>query len=181
MGADPWESDANTLLVLAGQDYVEPLRKRGVFEYGISRMTGDPNAGFTLPVETRFLFEELDAGGIGEQMAWLSDAVDRLDHAAEDAGEQYALGEWSGDQRTCASCGETPPTVELDGYGGDPYCEACAPDRCARCGDWTHETGLGSYALCEDCQTDAGGQKRTPVETNSLGAQTEPTELDNYT
>jgi len=161
-GAPRSECDANTLLVLAGEKYVEPLRDRGVFEYGISRMTGDPNHGFTLPVETRFLFEEIDAGGIGEQMAWLSDAVDRLDHEASDAGDQHGLGDWTGVDHVCAGCGESPPETQVDGYGGETYCEDCAPRRCSRCGGWTHETGLGSYPLCGDCQTDAGGQKRTP-------------------
>lgn len=75
----PNENEMSSLLVLAGQSYVEPLRERGVFEYGIARQTGNPNEGWTFPLETRFLFEEIDAEGIGEQMAWLSDAVDRLD------------------------------------------------------------------------------------------------------
>lgn len=76
--AKPWENNANTLLVLAGKSYVEPLVERGVFEYGISRMAGNPNQGHKQPLRTRFLFEEIDAGGIGEQMAWLSDAIERL-------------------------------------------------------------------------------------------------------
>ncbi len=86
--ATPWENDANTLLVLAGKSYVEPLRERGVFEYGIARMAGNPNEGFKQPLRTRFLFEEIDAGGIGEQMAWLSDAIERLDRGCEDSVQQ---------------------------------------------------------------------------------------------
>jgi hypothetical protein len=79
--AKPWKNDANTLLVLAGQDYLDPLKRTGVFENGIARMTGDPNEGFGFPLDTRFLFENIDAGGMGEQMAWLSDAVDRMSDA----------------------------------------------------------------------------------------------------
>ncbi|AUX09316.1 hypothetical protein AArcSl_1687 [Halalkaliarchaeum desulfuricum] len=82
--ARPWENDANQLLVLAGQDYIEPLRERGVFEYGICRMAGDPNEGYTFPLEPRFLFEEIPAGGIGEQMGWMSDAIGRLEPVVND-------------------------------------------------------------------------------------------------
>ena len=92
---EPWQCRAKTVLVLAGERYVQPLRERGVFEYGIARMAGDPNEGYTLPVSFRYLFEEIDADGIGEQMAWLSDAVSRLDEPAGVTG-QTSLGEWSG-------------------------------------------------------------------------------------
>jgi len=82
--------DASSLLVLAGQDYIEPLRKRGVFEYGISRMAGDVNDIYELPVDVRFLFEEIEAGGIGEQMAWMSEAIEALGGTA-DRSEQATL------------------------------------------------------------------------------------------
>lgn len=181
-GALPFENDASTLLVVAPEDLVAPLRERGVFEYGIDRMAGDPNKGRgpdghpTFPLRTRFLCEEIDADSREEQLAWLSDAVARLDDPA-DAGDQHALGDWSGDERVCTGCGGRPPETTLDTYDGDLYCPDCAPEQCARCGGWTHETGLGSYALCEGCQTDRGGQKRTPVETDpteqvGLGAVT---------
>jgi len=85
--AKPWENDANQLLVLAGRDYVEPLRERGVFEYGIARMGNDPNSGVKFPLETRFLFEEIPAGGNGEQMGWMSDAIERLEPVVSDAAE----------------------------------------------------------------------------------------------
>jgi hypothetical protein len=158
-------SDADTLLVVGDPELVDPLRERGVFEFGIGRLTGDPNAGVTLPVETRFLFDEIDADSRDEQIAWLSDALDRLD-APADEGDQHALGDWSGDTRACETCDGRPPEVELDAYDGTLFCPDHAPDRCSRCGCWTFETGLGSYALCEDCQTDRGGRKRTPVETD---------------
>ena len=77
--AAPHSTNASTLLVLAGQDYIQPLRERGVFEYGASRMSGDPNDAYELDVSVRYLFEEIDAGGIGEQMGWLSAAIDRLE------------------------------------------------------------------------------------------------------
>lgn len=40
---DPY--DADTLLVVADEAFTQPLRERGVFEYGIDRMAGDPNRG----------------------------------------------------------------------------------------------------------------------------------------
>lgn len=102
--AKPWENNANTLLVLAGKNYIEPLRSRGVFEYGIARMAGNPNEGYKQPLRTRFLLEEIDAGGIGEQMAWLSDAIERLGpHVTEqEPSEQTTLtdgGEQAHDRR----------------------------------------------------------------------------------
>jgi len=88
--AAPYTSQATTLLVLAGKKYVEPLRERGVFRYGISRMAGDVNDIHELPVDVQFLFEEIDAGGIGEQMGWMSEAIEALGGAAE-LSEQATL------------------------------------------------------------------------------------------
>lgn len=85
--ADPWENDANELLVLAGQDYIEPLRERGVFEYGIARQTGNPNEGYTFPLQTRFLYEEIPAGGNGEQMGWMSSVIEKLEPLINDRPE----------------------------------------------------------------------------------------------
>lgn len=92
--AKPWENDANELLVLAGKKYIEPLQERGVFEYGISRMTGDPNQGPKFPLQTRFLFDEIDAGGIGEQMGWMSEVIGQLEPLVndKDESEQSTLG-----------------------------------------------------------------------------------------
>lgn len=92
--ATPWENDAGELLVLAGQDYINPLRERGVFEFGIARMSGNPNEGYTFPLETRYLFEEIPAGGNGEQMGWMSDVIDRLEPlvTSEPETEQATLG-----------------------------------------------------------------------------------------
>lgn len=92
----PGLDGARTLVVLAGQDYIEPLRERGVFEYGTARMTGDPNdVRFKLPATPRFLFEEIDAGGIGEQMAWLSDAVDRMEVSGEPRTEETEVTDFT--------------------------------------------------------------------------------------
>ena len=55
--------EPNKLLVLAGSSYTEPLAERGVFEYGISRMAGNPNAGRKFPLQEQFLFDHIDAGG----------------------------------------------------------------------------------------------------------------------
>lgn len=157
----------NTLLVLAGQSYVQPLRERGVFEYGIDRMAGDPNHLHDgLGVRTRFLFEEIDAGGNGEQMAWLSDAVDRLDDIA-DPGEQRDLETWSGSTTACDGCGTPAAEADLRAFGSEIYCPDCEPiGRCSRCDEWTHENGLGAYPLCADCQTERGGQVREPIDAD---------------
>lgn len=163
-GAEPWENDANELLVLAGQKYITPLRDRGVFEYGIARMAGDPNEGHTFPLETRYLFEEIPAGGNGEQMGWLSEVIDRLGPVVnEDGSEQAEMGAWTGTTRSCEECGVPAADASLVERAGVVYCEECHPRRCARCDSWTTETGLGTYPLCPDCQTQYGGQKREPV------------------
>jgi hypothetical protein len=91
--AEPWENDAQELIVLAGQDYIQPLRDRGVFEYGISRMAGNPNEGYTFPLKPRYLFEEIPAGGNGDQMGWMSSAIEELEPlvTGEPETEQVAL------------------------------------------------------------------------------------------
>jgi len=67
--------EPNKLLVLAGSSYTQPLVERGAFKYGISRMAGDPDIGHTFPLQDRFLFDEIDAGGIDGQMGWMSEAI----------------------------------------------------------------------------------------------------------
>lgn len=160
--AHPGDNNADTLLVLAGQKYLDPLRERGVFEYGISRMTGNPNEGFKQPLRPRYLFENIDAGGNGEQMGWLSDAVDRIDADPDTGTMQAEAAEWAGDERSCERCGATAREDNLVDVDGEVVCPDCHPEECARCGEWTHENGLGSYPLCSDCQTERGGQKREP-------------------
>lgn len=158
-----FEGRKRTLLVLAGKSYVEPLRERKVFENGIARVTGDPNRGQEPPIQTRFLFEEIDAGGIGEQMAWLSDAVDTIDEGY-DHSRQQEVHDWTGEeQRACDECGATATDELLVERAGTVYCDDCHPRRCSRCDKWTTESGLGNYPLCLDCQTDGGGQKREPL------------------
>ena len=162
--AKPWEYNPNTLLVLAGQKYLEPLHERGVFEYGISRMTGDVNQFRSFPFDTRYLFENIDAGGNGEQMAWLQDAISRLPVTDYDESEQAECGQWTGEARSCDQCGTPAEKTSLLSISGGVYCPDCQPEQCSRCGDWTHETGIGAYPLCPGCQTDSGGQIQEPVE-----------------
>lgn len=90
----PETTNAQTLFILAGQDYIDPLRDHGVFKYGISRMTGNPNQITEFPLEPHFLFEEINNDGIGDQMRWLSDAVNRLDEPAAPT-EQATFEGWS--------------------------------------------------------------------------------------
>mgnify|MGYP006273184615 CR=1 FL=1 len=167
-GAHPTECNANTLLVLAGKDYVEPLRDRDVFTNGAGRVMGDPNQFFELPVDVRFLFEEIEQDGMFDQMAWLSDAVDRRDTGDTEPTAQAEVGTWTDDERACSRCGIAAADDDtLREYGGEVNavcCGDCAPRSCARCGDATHETGLGSYPLCAGCQTERGGQKRETID-----------------
>jgi hypothetical protein len=50
------------LVVVAGDDYLDPLLEHGVFE--------------PLPWQHRFPFQEHDFDGIGEQMAWLNEQAE---------------------------------------------------------------------------------------------------------
>lgn len=90
----PETTNAYSLFILAGQDYINPLRDRGVFKYGTSRMTGSPNQLTEFLLEPRFLFEEINNDGIGDQMSWLSDAINRLDEPAAPT-EQATFEGWS--------------------------------------------------------------------------------------
>lgn len=75
-GASPHGSETlRNLIVLAGKDYVEPLRERGAFD-GLGNIR-DGHHG--IQIEPTFLFEEIEAGGIGEQMAWMSDAMSQVE------------------------------------------------------------------------------------------------------
>jgi len=171
--------DPNKLLVLAGSSYTDPLVERGVFEYSISRMAGNPNIGRKFPLQERFLFDAIDAGGIGEQMGWMSEAIERLEAAVPEPmdTDQPELGGWTGNERSCVTCHASATEATLGEYGDTVYCEACAPKgKCNRCGTWTHETGLGSYPLCPDCQTNTGGQKQESLESGPAHEQVELSE-----
>lgn len=157
----PGDSRANTLLIIAEEEYIAPLRERGVFEYGISRMAGNPNEGFEQPLTPRFLFDNIDAETAGEQMAWFSDALSRFEGAV-DAGEQVEVSQWGGEKRACELCGANGAGSQLKEIDGEVTCPDCRPSSCARCGKMTHETGMGNYPLCLECQTDYGGQKSEP-------------------
>jgi len=157
----PWENEANTLLIVGSKEQVEPLRERGVFEWGIARMSGNPNKGVKQPLHTRYLFEEIGVEARSDQLAWLSDAVDHLDDVSPPT-DQPEIGEWcpESEDRACDHCGADSRTSTLVAVNNEVVCESCYPDPCARCGSLTHENGLGSYPLCIDCQTEHGGQIR---------------------
>ena len=61
-------TDVGGLVVLLGQQYLDPLRARDVF------------GGIDVPVS--FPFEEEDLRGIGEQMAWLTDCIEAAEPTA---------------------------------------------------------------------------------------------------
>lgn len=58
------DSDVRKVIVLAGRKYLDPLRERETFAAGVEPLV-------------RFPFQELDLGGIGEQMAWLDERIRR--------------------------------------------------------------------------------------------------------
>ncbi|QZP37098.1 DUF6884 domain-containing protein [Halobaculum magnesiiphilum] len=70
------------IIVLAGRSYVDPLRERETFHAGI-----EPSVSFP--------FEQLDLGGIGEQMSWLGERV------AAATAEQSTLITDGGEPLTC--------------------------------------------------------------------------------
>lgn len=74
-----------------GKGYVEPLRERGAFD-GLGNIR-DGHHG--IQVEPTFLFEEIDAGGIGEQMAWMSDAMSQVEERRAET-EQSTLVQTDG-------------------------------------------------------------------------------------
>lgn len=55
--------------------------------------------------------------------------------------------------------------------GGEVVCPDCHPRKCARCESWTHETGLGAYPLCTDCQSEYGGMTNEPLVDDSTEQQ----------
>lgn len=177
-GGHPSENEANTLLVVGSKDRIEPLRERGVFEWGIARMSGNPNTGFKQPLHTRFLFEEVGVETRSDQLAWLSDAVDHLDSVSPDT-DQPEINEWrpESESRTCDHCGAESRTSTLVAVNDEVVCKSCYPDTCARCGSLTHENGLGNYPLCPDCQTEYGGQIREEYEPDPT-TQTELPTVD---
>jgi hypothetical protein len=168
----PWENEASTLLILAPEDYLNPLRERGVFEYGIARMSGNPNQGYKQPLRPEYLYESLATDDESERLAWLSDAVERLPDYQTTDGNQAEFGRWTGSERSCNRCGRAARDGQLEEIGGEVVCSDCQPERCTRCEEWTHQTGIGAYPLCGDCQTATGGMTNEPL-TEPTSEQTE--------
>ena len=94
-GASPHGSGTlRNLIVLAGKDYVEPLRERGAFD-GLGNIR-DGHHG--IQVEPTFLFEEIGAGGIGEQMAWMSDAISQVEERRSETEQTSLVAATDGDE-----------------------------------------------------------------------------------
>lgn len=68
------------LIVLAGDDYVDPLLEHNVFE--------------PFPWDTWFPFKEKEFDGNGEQMSWLVEEAERYERS-EIVTEQDALHQWT--------------------------------------------------------------------------------------
>ncbi|WP_435065935.1 DUF6884 domain-containing protein [Halobaculum sp. EA56] len=90
---------ADEIVVLAGRSYVDPLRERETFHAGI-----DPAVSFP--------FEQLDLGGIGEQMSWLGERVDAAtaeqQRLVTDGGTKSVPTGW-----TCPECLARVPNTSL--------------------------------------------------------------------
>jgi hypothetical protein len=120
------------IVVLAGRTYLDPLRDRDTFAAGVS-----PTVTFPL--------QQNDLGGIGEQMAWLSERVNLESadqtHLVPDGGERQGNGVY---HVVCHSCPfedvidgdsalaatkevdhrkQTDHAVECAEIGGDPRVE----------------------------------------------------------
>jgi len=111
-GASPFGSGtARNLLVLAGKDYVEPLRERGAFD-GLGNIR---DAHYGIQIEPTFLFEEIDADGIGEQMAWMSDAMSQVEKRRSETQQSTLVAATDGG----ATPGETGTATERHGGESD--------------------------------------------------------------
>lgn len=157
-GANPGQCDADSLIILAGQRYLSPLRSRGVFEYGISRLGSSPNRGHKLPIDSLFLFEKISATGIGGQMSWLQTATDRAGGVPQDTQQREMNAYTESPERYCQRCGVKAQRASLNYVAGEVVCENCEPSRCARCDEFTHDSGTGGFPLCAGCQTDIGNR-----------------------
>ncbi|WP_229727399.1 DUF6884 domain-containing protein, partial [Haloarcula argentinensis] len=85
--ADQQESPCRELVVLAGSDYVDALRERGIFEGRPTAIRTGRETYTALPPKAtvRFPFQERDFDGIFDQMGWLSDRAEELSSAAAPA------------------------------------------------------------------------------------------------
>ncbi|WP_424016164.1 DUF6884 domain-containing protein (plasmid) [Halorientalis pallida] len=85
--ADQPESPCRELVVLAGSDYVDALRERGIFEGRPTALETGQETHTALPpkASVRFPFQERDFDGMFEQMDWLSERAEELEAIATPA------------------------------------------------------------------------------------------------
>jgi hypothetical protein len=85
--ADQEESPCRELVVLAGSDYVDALRERGIFEGRPTALETGRKTHTALPPKAtvRFPFQERDFDGMFAQMEWLSDRAEELEVVAAPA------------------------------------------------------------------------------------------------
>ena len=108
--ADQAESPCRELVVLAGSDYVDALRERGIFEGRPTALETGQETHTALPPKAtvRFPFQEQDFDGMFGQMEWLSDRAEELEAAAApsqtgelsafDAGYEREQARWQLDR-----------------------------------------------------------------------------------
>ncbi|SDX34391.1 hypothetical protein SAMN05443574_13314 [Haloarcula vallismortis] len=85
--ADQEESPCRELVVLAGSQYVDALRERGIFDGRPTAIRTGRETHTALPpkASVRFPFQERDFDGMFDQMDWLSDRTEELEAAAKPA------------------------------------------------------------------------------------------------
>ncbi|MFC6977134.1 DUF6884 domain-containing protein [Halomicroarcula sp. GCM10025709] len=115
--ADQQESPCRELVVLAGSDYVDALRERGIFDERPTAIRTGRETYRALPPKAtvRFPFQERDFDGMFEQMAWLSDRAEALDAAATPARESELSAFDGGFERERATWQTDHSSVDVDG------------------------------------------------------------------
>jgi hypothetical protein len=81
---DPRDSPCGRLVVLAGEQYIQPLEGRDAFS---GKVKPGQKGGPGLPTPPEFPFREHDLGGIGEQMGWLKERAAEIEAKAAPANQ----------------------------------------------------------------------------------------------
>ncbi|RLM89039.1 DUF6884 domain-containing protein [Haloarcula sp. Atlit-7R] len=115
--ADQQESPCRELVVLAGSDYVDALRKRGIFDGRPTAIRTGRETYTALPPKAavRFPFQERDFDGMFDQMSWLSDRVEELSSAAAPARRSELSAFDGGFERDSATWQTGHSGVDVEG------------------------------------------------------------------
>ncbi|MFY4814799.1 DUF6884 domain-containing protein [Haloarcula sp. AONF1] len=115
--ADQQESPCRELVVLAGSDYVDALRKRGIFDGRPTAIRTGRETYTALPPKAtvRFPFQERDFDGMFDQMGWLSDRAEELSSAAAPARRSELSAFDGGFERDSATWQTGHSGVDVEG------------------------------------------------------------------